>query len=312
MSTPTNHHFVPQVYLKEFSNFQKQFYQLIKGYANISIKSIAQVCYKTNYFKLKQEDNLFVLKFKDKNYIEKNVFKKQENGYPKLLKKLTFSSILIPVLTRSEARLLLEIILTIKRRNPSSRKQLIEDYKQYITSEEFKKAVAPGIEIGKKLDSIDPEVYFEKFIKNIKTNEDKQGDIYLERFVDEEDNIIPDLANFLLKYKIFIYHAPAGTEFITSDNPGFTMFPNGNLLSSGGFAHPFTYLFPLTPKCCFYISHQFLESNKLAFTKEVEIKKADQNFVNSVNEGTYKIANERVFSLSKSTIEKPGLWTQSS
>jgi hypothetical protein len=269
------------------------------------------VCYKPYYFKIQQEDNLFVLKFKDKNHIEKNVFKRQENGYPKLLKKLTSSSILIPVLTRSEARLLLEIILTIKRRNPSSRKRLIEDYKQYITSEEFKKRVAPGIEIAKKLDTIDPEIYLENFINDVNTNEDKQGDIYLERFVDEEDNIIPGLAKYLLQYKIFIYHAPAGSEFITSDNPGFTMFPNGNLLSSGGFGHPFTYLFPLTPKCCLYISHQFLESNKLAFTKEIEIKKADQNFVNSVNEGTYKIANERVFSLSKSTIEKSELWTQS-
>ncbi len=302
MSNPKDHHFVPKVYLKEFSNSQKQIFQVIKEYSNISIKSIGQVCYKPYYFKLHSSDNLLLRKIKDQNHIEKNVFKEQENLYPKLLKKITFPSLSSLLLNKSEVLFFLEILITIKRRNPTYREQIIQDFKKHVTSEEFKKNVEIGIEISKRIDKIDPVEYFENYIKEATTNKDKQSDIYLQRFVDNENQTTNNVAQILLRYKLYMYHAPFGSEFITSDNPCFTVLPDGQLLSFGGFGLPFTFIFPLTPKCCLYISQLRFEEDNFRLTKDIHIIHTDKHFVDTVNEGTYKLAIEKVFSYSKNTL----------
>lgn len=302
MSIPTNHHFVPKVYLKEFANSQKQIFQRSKERNHIASKNISQICYKPNYFKLHQKGNLFLSKIKDQNHIEKNVFRKQENLYLKLLKKLTFSSLLLPNLSKSEVTLLLETLITIKRRNPIYRKQVIQDFKEHVTSEQFRKDAEIGFEISKKIDNIDPIAYFENYVREVTTNEDKHSDIYLQGFVDTENKTVSNVAKTLMNYKIFVYHAPEGSEFITSDNPGFTMLPDGTLYSYGAFGLQFTFIFPLTPKCCLFITHGQLEIDRYSFKKDIHIAKADKNFVNEVNQATYLLAIDKVFSYSKNTL----------
>lgn len=303
MSIPKDHHFVPKVYLKEFANSQKQLYQLIKGNTNISIKSIGQICYKPHYFKFHLSDSLILQKIKDPNYIEKNVFKKQENLYPKLVKKITFPYLSSHSLLKSETFFFLETLITIKRRNPTYREQIIEFFKKHVTSEQFKKQAELGFEISRLVDKIDPEIYFENYIKEATTNKDKQSDFYLESFIDKQNKATETAAELLFRFKIYIYHAPWGSEFITSDNPGFTVFPDGNLSSFGGFGVPFTFIFPLTPKCCLYITHQQIDGNFFNLTKDIYVAYADKNFIDTVNEGTYKLAVEKMFSYSKHTLK---------
>lgn len=302
MSSPKDHHFVPKVYLKEFSNSHKQLFQILKGYSNISVKSIGQVCYKPYYFRLNSNDRFFLHKIEDQNYIEKNVFKKQENSYQKLLKKITFPSLSSLLLNKSEVILFLETLITIKKRNPTYREQIIKELKEYIISDHFKKQAEIGIELSKKVGEIEPEKYFERFIEEATTSKEKQSDFYLDTFLDEENNTTKIVTQILLRYKLFIYHAPIGSEFITSDNPGFTMLPNGELLSFGGFGLPFTFAFPLTPKCCLYINYLNFEQDNYSLKKSIHIIHTNKNFVDTVNEGTYKIAIEKIFSYSQNTL----------
>lgn len=302
MSDPIKHHYVPKAYLKEFSNSQKNLFQKIKGDEIVSIKSIGQVCYKLNYFQLHLADSLFLEKLKDQYHIEKNVFKKQENQYPKLVRKFTHPSLRAFATSKSDALFFLEILLTIKRRNPKYRDKIIEDYKNYTSSEEFRKLAETQFETSREVDNIDPVAYFEYFVSESKTNLGKQQNIYLHGFVNGENKIVKKAAELLMRYQLYIYHAPFGKEFITSDNPGFTLLPDGTLYSFGGYAMPFTFLFPLTPKCCLSITYNRPETDFYSLTKEIYVINADNQFVDTVNEGTYNIANQKVFSYSSGTL----------
>ncbi len=93
MSTPQKHHFVPEVYMKSFADSQKRVYQLRKGQKKITQKSIGQIGYQWNLFKINSPETLIFNKIKDPYHIEKVAFKKHENNYSKLLKKVTHSTI---------------------------------------------------------------------------------------------------------------------------------------------------------------------------------------------------------------------------
>ncbi len=304
MSTPKDHHYLPKVYLKEFSNSQKQLFQIIKGQKTISLKSIGQVCYEPDYFKFSSKENLLLHNIDDVYHIEKNAFKKQENSYSNHLKKITFPSLTSVEVKKSELLSFLETLITIKRRNPTYRKEIIKSYKEYITSEQFKKDAELGIEISKRIDKIDPVEYLENYINEAITDKSKQSDFYLQGFLDKENRITAHVAETLIQFKTYIYHAPLGCDFITSDNPGFTMMPNGQLYSFGGFATPFTFIFPLTPKCCLFISHQFMDKDHLNLNKKIHVIHTDANFVNTVNDATCQLAIKRIFSYRKEALSK--------
>ena len=304
MSTPGKHHFVPEVYLKEFSNSQKQLSHLKKGFSKITNKTIAQVCYKLDYFKLHSQDNLLLYKLNDYYHIEKNVFKKHENRYFKLLKRLTHPALTLVSVSKSEVILFIEILTTIKRRNPTYREQSISNYKNYVTSEKFKQDAEIGIELSMKLDTIDPIEYFENYIKEATTSENKQSDMYLRGFLDNENKIAQNVANTLLQYKLYMYHAPFGSEFITSDNPGFTLLQSGELISFGGLGLPFKFVFPLTPKHCLFINYEDEDlDNKFLLIKDIHIIHTDKKTVDTINTCTYRIAMQKVFAYSSNALK---------
>lgn len=302
MNNPRNHHFIPQVYLKEFSNSEKKLFQLKKGYKKISNKSVAQICYEADYFKVNSKDILSFHKLEDQYHIEKNIFKKQENAYPKLLRKITFPSLESFLLKKSDVLFFLEILITIKRRNPIYRNQIINLYKKHVASEQFKKDLEIVIDISKRVDNIDSVEYLKKYVEEAETNSVKQSDMYLQGFLDESNKTAKNAAEILLQYKLFIYHAPYGFEFLTSDNPGFTLSHENQLLSFGGFRGTFKFIFPLTPKCCLLISSKEIDPKYLLLTKEIQTIYTDVNTVNAINRNTYIIALKKVFSYTKNSL----------
>lgn len=165
MSNPINNHYVPQVYFKAFGDSQKQVYQLKRKYRKISKKSIAQICYEPNYFTIQRDETKLFNNVTDPYHIEKHAFKKHENLYERILKKITFPSLNQTRLTKSEVKTFLEILITIKRRNPTVKKQLIKEIRNHFNSGEFKKNMQPGIEIARQIDTIDPEEYIDNYIQ---------------------------------------------------------------------------------------------------------------------------------------------------
>ena len=87
-------------------------------------------------------------------------------------------------------------------------------------------------------------------------------------------------------------------EFITSDNPGFTLLPNEQLISFGGFGLAFKFIFPLTPKSCLFIKHDDLEENYL-LKKSITVRNVDTGIVDTINRLTYSTSIEKVFAYSE-------------
>jgi len=206
MNAPKKHHFIPKVYLKEFANSKTELFQLSKDYSKISIKSISKICYKPYYFKLSSLDSVYQRDVKNVNHIELNAFKRQENLYSKLLKKLTHAALNSVVVSRHEAEYFIEILMTFKRRGPIYRKEIIEGYKNYIQSDKFRRLVEQTFPLSRELDDIDPEAYFTDFVNEQTASEDKQSDMYLKIFIDEEDTVMKDVAKLLMKFKLFMFH----------------------------------------------------------------------------------------------------------
>jgi Protein of unknown function (DUF4238) len=305
MNNPKKHHFTPEVYLKEFANSQKQFFYIKKGFTKITPKTVGQVCYIPNYFKLHSQDNLTLYSITDLNHIEKNLFKKHENKYPKLLKKFTLPSLSQLNISKIDILLMLEILVTIKKRNPTYRNMMISNWKNYVTSKQFREDVKEGIEMSKSIDTIDPEIYLENYINEAKYNEDKQADIYLRTFLENENKTINEAINIFMNHKIIMYHAPFGSQFITSDNPGFCVLPNDVIENFGGLGLNFKFLFPLTPKCCLYINHNDKDpENKYLLTKSITITHIDKQTVDLINTCTFKMASEKIFSYSSDTLKQ--------
>lgn len=302
---PRKHHYIPECYLKGFGNAQKQFYRRSKKYSKTSICSPAQVGYEINLFTIKNDETLALNGLSDLNYIERFSFKKQENNYSKILLKIAKKSD-FPLKVEKECyNLFIETLITIKRRNPTTKdiliKSLIDNhsiiksvpvYREYLLEEAFKYNI-------KLEDGLDEKI--EKYIREKGMNPSYQYDMYLSGFLNKDDfYITKDIVKLLIDLKQFILHTPANTQFITSDNPGFTIAGN-NILSIGGFGDKFEFFYPLTPNTCLYLNSRKKEtaeeSNMLVYSQIVS-----EDVVNKINKFTKLTANEKIFGNSKNIL----------
>jgi len=297
MSNPINNHYVPQVYLKAFADSQKQIYQLKRKYRKISQKRIAQICYEPNYFTIQKDETKLFNNVTDPYHIEKYSFKKHENMYERILKKITLPSLNQTRLSKSEVKTFLEILITIKRRNPTVKKQLIKEIRNHFNSGEFKKNLQPGIEISRKIDSIDPEEYIENYIQTINNDNSKVADIYLSIFLGNESKVIEKVSGTLMHYQLFVYHAPPLSQFFTSDNPGFTVVGD-IIVNYGGLSDKFVFIFPLSPKYCLLIDSTDLD-DKFNLDKMIYHKHIDNASVEIFNQSTAQISIDKVFCYNK-------------
>jgi hypothetical protein len=297
MSTPGKHHYVPQAYLRPFADHQEKFYQYRKQYGKIAQKGIVQICYERDYFKIKREETKQVNGISDPYHIEKKAFQKGENAYGKLLKRFMATSLHPFTVPKTEVEAFLEVLITIKRRNPTVRQLLSNTLKEYVNSKQFLKELEPGIELSKRIDTIDPEEYIKGYIKTINTEDTKLSDLYLSRFLDKEQRLIKDVTATLLAPKLYIYHAPMGSQFMTSDNPGFVRVED-QLLNFGGLDDVFSFYFPLSPHHCLVINSRE-RSDPFSIHKTVYPYHTNTATVAAINEDTFRLAMDKVFAYSK-------------
>ncbi len=88
MNEPKKHHYVPECYLKLFTNSKKEFWKLNKTFKTIKVCTPGMVCYERDLFKIKKDETLVFNNILDRNYVEKDVFKQQENNYGKVIHKI--------------------------------------------------------------------------------------------------------------------------------------------------------------------------------------------------------------------------------
>ena len=301
MSDPINQHYVPKTYLKSFANSQKILYQFKRRYRKISQTTISKICYEPNYFTIQREETKLLNQIKDSFFIEKNSFKKHENNYEAILKKLVIASINQFQLTKTEVRSFLEILITIKRRNPAIRNILTDNYRQYL-NENMRKDIEPHFELARKVNpDIDPEEYLNTYLNDINTNPNRLHDAYLSSFLGNEKKVTEEVLNTLMQFKLIINHAPPGIQFITSDNPGFTIVDDDIITDYGGLSQKFRFVFPLTPICCLVVDG-WNKEDPYVLQKPIYVGHATSTAVNLTNRGTAAVARDKVFSYSRNAL----------
>lgn len=293
MSEPKKHHFVPQVYLNNFADHQKRMFQGSLRFKKISETHPSKVCYRTYYNTIVREEARIVNGNFDPLHLETRFFKKQEDQFGALCKKVTSYTSLPQPLKKSEAFRLIEILITIKRRNPTVKDWMVEAYRNAINAPGFKPRIQPVLDLAKEIDRADPEPYYASFVDEINSDSTRLNDAYLLSFIDDQKRVTERAVGEYLKHKIFMLHAPSGSQFITSDNPGFTVV-NEEIVNYGALAHDFMFVFPLTPAVCLVISASEKEVLHL-YEKPIFHKQINSQGVDEVNMGTIAVANEKMF-----------------
>lgn len=300
MSVPNKHHYVPECYLKAFAK-NKEFYSFCIQYKHIKPSSIGKECYIPNYFKITEEETFLFNDVEDAYEIESRSFKKQENDYQNLLHEITQQKNTPYRIEKEHAELFLETLITIKRRNPSLRKSFKDGFKNYFNSTSFIKDLASIVEIAEKYDKEGTERFLKGNFMNDYKSDDKLNDRFRSRFL-KECNVTKKILDSLMECKIFIGHIVGDGEFITSDNPGFTIVDD-LLLNMGGFDRAYQFAFPLSSKQCIIIDRQYLDKENLS-QKLIHPLKLSQTHIDEFNSYTYRVAVSKVFASSKEVLNR--------
>ncbi len=305
-NSPKKHHYIPEGYLKFFSNTQKQLWRRNKESTNCSICTPAQVGYEKDGNRIRTKEIFNLAKLTDENQIEKIAFRQLENNYPRILSKLTYFSNSPIIIDKNDYRLFLKSLVTIKRRNPTTRNTLIKSYIDSYNSEEaipefkaylLEEAAKENVILDSKLEAL-----IENYISRRVTNPDWLYDMYLSAYLNPSDfKVIENITTQLYSLKQFILHVPINKQFITSDNPGFTKTKD-ILISAGGFGSSFEFYFPLTPSICLYLNSS-IEEGSLTIEKAIYPSFLNENEVSEINRFTKIIANKKLFGNNKTILE---------
>ncbi len=118
---PSNQHFVPKVYLKNFAYNEDGDIYLLRIKFNyltkVKLTNISAICYQKDIYTIQTEDLLERRKLSDNFVLEKEGFKYEQTDFKEKLDKIVQGD----VLTMREARVFLNYLINIKERNPISR-----------------------------------------------------------------------------------------------------------------------------------------------------------------------------------------------
>ena len=301
---PKKHHYVPECYLKSFVDYKNIFWYRNRNESKTKLTMPSKVCYEEDAYKIRTEETIINNQLKDFYDIERFAFRNHENNYQKLLNKIKKTQSSVVNFDVIEYKLFLEILLTIKRRNPTSRNTLISQFSNSYSAEESAQ------EFYDYLLEIEPEIIkkenlleeIKSYLKNQSNNKKFLYDMYLSAYLNtKEYHVIENIIELFLNFNQFILISDSIKEFITSDNPGFTQIED-MLYSAGGFANNFEFYFPLTPNLCFYINSNKKNSN--VSSKEILIHplSISTDTVDAINFNTYQMCNKKTFALSKNSL----------
>ncbi|BAV08642.1 Protein of unknown function [Filimonas lacunae] len=299
---PKNHHYVPKVYLKRFADENSDFFQLCKKYKSISTRHISQVCYEREYFKIQREETKATQNIQDEHYIEKNSFVSQENSLPTLVDLVSQQQSTAFWIPKHQLEALIGTLITIKQRNPTHRQLVTSLMKSKVAAGELEKRITPYLDLVEKMDKKGPWTSIDTIKEQFKNEPSKAEDIYTQTFLEKNPKLVQRVTQTLLQSAVQIYHAPAGHEFFTSDNPGF--IASGDIIFNfSGLGGPFTFAFPLSSSACLIISSDN-PSTTLQHHVTIYPRECTSTQVDMINQATKVIAQHKIFAKSRNYIQR--------
>lgn len=311
--TPKEHHFVPQCYINEFA-FKKELFcldiVLVRKGLNFHVRKTTpkKVCKHDYLYQIKDEDFIFLNDKEIKNplFLELMAFKKFEDKYVKVKDKLLKKKKLL----LKEATVLANFILDLKIRNPKFLEKIqgiIDEFTPNSINKIVTELQTDFPQIKEQFKLYITEFLEKKLIKNTLNSENfarQMGIAFLVNRSDKKSSIRNEFIDRLLKLKWFVYVILSEDEFITNDNPGFSLDSNVSFYNTL-FEGDFQFHLPLDSKNCLVFNGNVLDNDiiKDDFIKEIDFRIADSNFVNQVNVGQIIYSIQFLYSKSKSTLE---------
>ncbi len=301
---PSKHHYVPVCYLKFFTDNETHLWKRQKDRIKASHKHPSQVCWERDFYKINREDTLLINGIRDRYVVEKEAFKKIENKYGDILTELIKYSQTPKLTDKQDYHIFLEFLVALKRRNPFTKNFLSKSSADWIQKDFSKKGVRDYLKMMSKYvgdEETDVDAYVDSYISETMMDPQKTDDMYLSAFLNKVDSVSISVVKDLYRYKQFFLFAPAGTEFITSDNPGFTVVGD-TVMMFGGFGSPFHFYFPLAPNCCLLIDSSRKEETIIE--KVIYPVIITESIVSEINGFTKQTANKDIFGYTKNYLEK--------
>lgn len=290
-------HYVPQVYLKRFAiNKVGDLYTIpLKDIVIGNIKpkqyNSSAICYRKDIYKITDVSQLQSIGISDENYIESKHFSYEKKELKTLFDKFDFKR----RLTKSEAIRVVNIILSIKNRNPNFQDSYNQENLLPIMNFELNKMKNEIPEnIKSKIENIDD---FFKLIGEAMTakfeSAEARKDLHLINLInnnqfDKRTALIENLS--LCKW--IILETDYNLSFNTSDNPGFSIKLNGNRIEYYNLDLLVTnyFVFPISPKCLLIINLHEKDSIYDIY-KSLTYRKATFKDLMLYNFGTSTLAN---------------------
>jgi hypothetical protein len=292
-------HFLPACYLDQFCLNEGKFYRvdcslLKRGKKPYPLQVVpAAICYGSDFYALTDEFKTLFPRFRDYDrlFLE-NRFHRYENVYPAIIGKIKKG---IPVLTTAVAELLLFALIDFKLRNVYLREkneQLRRDVVEKVFGEAKASPVLQQVAGSMKGEILnDPKFAKHSHLATMMARE-AAGSSVQEKFV---------RTMMRYKFKLMVSYG----EFITSDNPGWTVSED-NKLHNIKFDENFHFLMPLTPMHCLSISHN---DPDLVYENDPSQKKlypviADQEMISDINRLSINHFTNYLFAADKAMAER--------
>lgn len=293
------HHYVPKVYLREFSKNRSGHFYAAGPKPNllrtINPRHVEQVCYIDNFYTLKEKTKE-QSKVDDIDFLEKKAFDYEKRLLPRIISKLKNKNV---YLNKSYHDSLIDIYLNIKQRNLFYRK----NFRAY----DIAKLAEKELERMKPLQSWIEEMSgqnYETFMGKIKDQilEDKDlpdelhKQTLIETAIGKNDAI--NNSSEVLKAMTFFVLEPLNSSdfFITSDNPGFTLL--GDKVFNTNFGRFDSIGFPINSKQLVFLRGKSRQSN-LEIHKKINFIKLGTKGIDTLNFCTIFNSTEYVFCESK-------------
>lgn len=260
-------HYVPKVYLKEFSkNKLGHFYAAGPKpdyLTTINPRHVEQVCYVDNFYTLKEKTKKLE-NIEDADFLEKKAFDYEKRLLPRIISKLKHKNI---YLNKSYYDSLIDIYLNLKQRNLFYRNGFKNSDHQSFIDKEIER-MSPLKSWIEEMSGIDYDSLMGKIKEQILQDKELPEELHKQSLIDTakgQNDAINRTKEVIKRMNLFILEPVSALDyFITSDNPGFTLL--GDKVFNTNFSRFNSIGFPIN-------SRQLVFFNGISSRSQFEIHK---------------------------------------
>lgn len=286
------HHFVPEIYLKQFSkDCAGHFFRVKRGNKKIKWIHTSGVCYRDDFYNINDPELLNTHSLAENSFLEKYAFP-YERGWVNLIENFKTQQ----YIDRSIHERLLRAYMSLKQRTPFFRKQFAD---QKLLANVFERVTSEMHEQYKTLiehSNVDFDSMKADQLAKIRDASRYSEETHLRGLIESVQGVNVAWRDAFVKLLSMNFEvltpAVENDFFLTSDNPGFSL--NGEQIWNTNFGWFDTVAFPISSKHAIYFN-QFNSLNHLEVLKRVRYRKITSAEIDTINYATLVVSDELLF-----------------